>query len=191
MERQTQAFELRDHKSWTAAKSRLRDSFIVCATLILCLSGLNSCTQTRQQTDNQQEQQTYQQDPNNNQAPEAVPGGQQGDGSVGQDDILAAQANQDRKVELTFSAPVCRLLPDDTKGLPHQLFLVQLNNGSMVKIAHDTKYAPHVPIRPGDLVTIKGEFIYNRKGGVVHWTHHSDTPRHEGGYIEFGGKRYE
>ena len=110
---------------------------------------------------------------------------------VSQDGILQAQANRDRKVEVLFSSRVGRLLPDDTKGLPHQQFLVDLNNGSRVKIAHDIKYAPRVPIQPGDTVTIKGEFIWNRKGGVVHWTHHSDTPRHEGGYIDFGGKRYE
>lgn len=113
------------------------------------------------------------------------------DGLVSQDEILAAQANQERKVELTFSARVNRLLRDDTKGLPHQQFLVELNNGTRVKIAHDIKYAPRVPIQEGDILTIKGEYIWNRKGGVVHWTHHSDTPRHEGGYIDFGGKRYE
>lgn len=108
-----------------------------------------------------------------------------------QSDVLTAQNMQARKVELVFSAPVCRILPDDTRGLPHQLFLVQLANGTTVKVAHDTKYAPKVPIQVGDTVTIKGEYIYNHKGGVIHWTHHSDNPRHEGGYIDFGGKRYE
>ncbi len=110
---------------------------------------------------------------------------------VSQDQILQAQASQARKVEVLFSARVRKMLPDDTVGLPHELFLLDLNNGTTVKVAHDTKYAPRVPIQNGDTVTIKGEYIWNRKGGVVHWTHHSDTPRHEGGYIDFAGNRYQ
>lgn len=105
--------------------------------------------------------------------------------------VLEAQNNQAHKVEVLFSAQVKKLLPDDTKGLPHQRFLLQLSNGSTVLIAHDTKYAPSVPVQAGDTVTVKGEYIWNKRGGVVHWTHLSDTPRHEGGFIEFQGTRYQ
>lgn len=108
-----------------------------------------------------------------------------------QDQVLQAQSSRAQKIEVLFSAPVQKLLPDDTEGLPHQRFLLILDNGSTVLVAHDIKYAPRVPIQAGDLVTIKGEYIWNRRGGVVHWTHHSDTPRHEGGFIEFGGNRYQ
>lgn len=108
-----------------------------------------------------------------------------------QDELLQAQANQAKKVEVLFSAPVCKLLPDDRRGTPHQRFLLQLENGSTVLVAHNTKMAPPVPIQAGDIVTIKGEFIWNERGGVVHWTHHTDTPRHAGGYIEFNGQKYQ
>jgi hypothetical protein len=108
-----------------------------------------------------------------------------------QKEVLEAQGAQARKVEVLFSARVARLLPDDTEGLPHQRFLLRLANGSTVLVAHDTKYAPHVPIQEGDRVSVKGEYIWNARGGVVHWTHHSDTFRHESGFIESGGKRYE
>lgn len=107
------------------------------------------------------------------------------------DQVIQAQANQAHKVEVLFCAKVKKLLPDDTKGLPHQRFLLELSNGSSLLIAHDTKYAPVVPIQAGDLVTVKGEYIWNKRGGVVHWTHRSDTPRHEGGYIDFQGVRYQ
>jgi hypothetical protein len=90
-----------------------------------------------------------------------------------------------------FSARVKKILPDDTKGLPHQRLLLDVENGSTVLLAHDIKYAPKVPVQVGDVIVVKGEYIWNRKGGVVHWTHRSDTPRHEGGYIEFSGQRYE
>ena len=111
---------------------------------------------------------------------------------VGDDaQVIQAQANQAHKVEVLFSARVKKLLPDDTKGLPHQRFLLELSNGSTVLIAHDTKYAPSVPIQAGDLLTVKGEYIWNKRGGVVHWTHRSDTPRHEGGFIDFQGTKYQ
>ncbi|MBY0550681.1 MAG: DUF3465 domain-containing protein [Candidatus Obscuribacterales bacterium] len=117
----------------------------------------------------------------------AVAGGE----NVGQDQLLQAQANNANKVEVLFSAPVYKLLPDDRQGIPHQRFLLQLSNGSTVLVAHNTKMAPPVPIRAGDVVTIKGEYIWNEKGGVVHWTHHTDTPRHMGGFIDFNGQRYQ
>lgn len=108
-----------------------------------------------------------------------------------QTQILYAQASGLSKVEVLFAARVKKLLPDDTQGLPHQRFLLELNNGTTVLVAHDTKYAPKVPIQPGDIVTIQGEYVWNKKGGLVHWTHHSDSPRHRGGYIDFNGQRYQ
>lgn len=108
-----------------------------------------------------------------------------------QNQILQAQASGLSKVEVLFAAKVKKLLADDTQGLPHQRFLLELNNGTTVLVAHDTKYAPKVPINPGDVLVIQGEYVWNKKGGLVHWTHHSDTPRHASGYIEFNGQRYQ
>lgn len=111
--------------------------------------------------------------------------------TIDETQVLEAQAQQLRKVEVTCTLPVQKLLRDDTKGLPHQRFLLALSNGTTILVAHDTAMAPRVPISPGDLVTIHGEYIWNQKGGVLHWTHHTDTPRHEGGYIDFQGQRYQ
>ena len=95
------------------------------------------------------------------------------------------------KVPITVTAPVKKMLKYDDKGLPHEKFLMVLSNGTTLLVAHDTKMAPYVPVQPGDTVTVHGEFIWNEKGGLIHWTHHSDTPKHQGGYIDFNGKRYE
>jgi translation initiation factor IF-1 len=108
-----------------------------------------------------------------------------------QEEILQAQGEQARHIEVTVTAQVVKLLRDDTEGLPHERFLIGLNNGTTVLVAHDTKMAPRVPLQAGDVVTIHGEYIWTEKGGVLHWTHHTDTIRHPGGYIEFNGKRYE
>jgi hypothetical protein len=106
-------------------------------------------------------------------------------------EVLAAQQRQAQKVEVTVATRVFRLLRPDRRGLPHQRFLIQLDNGSTVLIAHDTKMAPPVPLKPGDFVRIHGEYIWNDKGGVIHWTHHDAQGRHEGGWIEFNGQRYQ
>jgi len=108
-----------------------------------------------------------------------------------QSQVIIAQEAHAYKVEVTVQAPVYKLLRDDTEGLPHQRFLVVLNNGTTVLIAHDVQMAPRVPIKPGDVVTVHGEYIWNKKGGVIHWTHHTDTGRHMGGWIDFNGQRYQ
>ena len=113
--------------------------------------------------------------------------------STVQDDREALKAQTDRlnKVEVTIQATVAELLPDDTTGIPHQRFLIVLSNGSKILVAHDTKMAPAVPLKKGDPVRIRGEYIWNAEGGVLHWTHHTDTPRHDCGWIEYGAYRYE
>ncbi|MBI4534546.1 MAG: DUF3465 domain-containing protein [Candidatus Melainabacteria bacterium] len=110
---------------------------------------------------------------------------------AGQTDVLAAQKLHLKRVHLTVEAPVLKLLSDDTVGIPHQRFLLQLTNGTTVLVAHDTQMAPRVPVRAGDIVTIHGEYIWNEKGGVIHWTHHSNSTHHEPGWIEFNGQRYQ
>jgi len=111
--------------------------------------------------------------------------------AAGDEEAIRAQQGHMVKVEITVTAPVKKMLPDDTEGLPHEKFLIELSNGTTVLIAHDTKMAPRVPLERGDTPTIHGEYIWNRKGGLIHWTHHTDTPRHEGGWIMFKGQRYE
>jgi hypothetical protein len=106
-------------------------------------------------------------------------------------EVIQAEQARAVKVEVTCCAPVKKLLPDDTRGLPHQKFLLQLSNGTTILVAHDTQMAPRVPLQAGDKPVIHGEYIWNAKGGLIHWTHHTDTPRHEGGWILLNGQKYE
>lgn len=108
-----------------------------------------------------------------------------------QQEVLAAQQAQARKQQVTVTTRVFKLLRDDRKGLPHERFLIKLNNDSTVLIAHDIKLAPYVPLRVGDWVTIHGEYIWNAKGGVIHWTHHDPRGHHDPGWIDFNGQRYQ
>lgn len=110
---------------------------------------------------------------------------------IDQAPVLEAQAQQLRHKQVTIGATVLKTLPDDTRGIRHQRFLIALDNGTTVLIAHNIDIAPHIPIQKGDYLVICGEYIWNEKGGVIHWTHHSDNPYHPGGYIDFAGKRYQ
>lgn len=105
--------------------------------------------------------------------------------------LVTAQNQRARNVRVTVTARVRRLLPDDRKGNPHQRFLLGLSNGTTVLVAHNIDLAPYVPLQQGDTVTICGEYIWNEKGGVLHYTHHTTNSHHQGGYIQYNRQTYQ
>lgn len=113
-----------------------------------------------------------------------------GESDSGDAAVLKAQRKHRKKVEVTLTARVKELLPPDTDGSPHQRFLLELSNGTTVLVAHNTDLAPEVPIHVGDTLTLHGEYIWNKLGGVLHYTHHSTT-RHESGWIQLNGQTYQ
>ncbi len=117
----------------------------------------------------------------------AIPPGSESDDKQ----IVAVQAAHRDHVEVTGRVRVYKLLSEDDKGLRHERFLVMLSNGTTVLVAHSIDKAPPVPVEEGDALVLHGEFVSNERGGVIHWTHHSDSPRHEGGWILYKGQKYE
>ena len=86
---------------------------------------------------------------------------------------------------------VVKVLPDDNEGRRHQRFILRLSNGKTVMVAHNIDLAPRLPgLGRGDRVAFEGEYLYNPKGGVVHWTHRDPSGRREGGSITYGGRSY-
>lgn len=107
-------------------------------------------------------------------------------------DIDAAFASRQSDIWVMATGTVQRVLPDDRDGSPHQRFIVELPSGLTVLIAHNIDLAPRVAgISVGDTVTVHGEYEWNDRGGVVHWTHHDPSGRRAGGWIEYAGERYE
>ncbi|MEJ8567823.1 DUF3465 domain-containing protein [Elongatibacter sediminis] len=114
-----------------------------------------------------------------------------GDTVRSHDRIAEAFARQQSGIMVEFDARVRRLLPDDTEGNPHQRFIVELDNGHSLLVAHNLKLAARVPLAVYDLLAIRGEYEWNAQGGVVHWTHRDPGAGVKHGWIEHKGVRYE
>lgn len=90
------------------------------------------------------------------------------------------------------SGVVTRILPDDNDGSRHQRFILRIDSGRTLLIAHNIDLAPRIgSLREGDTVAFYGEYEPNDKGGVIHWTHRDPQGRHVGGWLEHKGRRYE
>jgi len=110
------------------------------------------------------------------------------EGNAALDRAIAEQASG---VMMTVEARVKKTLPDDLKGSRHQRFLLDIGHGRTVLVAHNIDLADRVPLGQDDAVRIRGQFEWNDRGGVLHWTHHDPRGRHPGGWIEYAGRRFE
>jgi molybdopterin converting factor small subunit len=106
--------------------------------------------------------------------------------------IQYAYNNHKSDVQVQDVGTVIRILSDDNKGSRHQKFLLKLSSGQTILIAHNIDLAPRInSISNGDQVQFHGEYEWNKKGGVVHWTHKDPNGYHVGGWLKHKGKTYQ
>jgi len=118
----------------------------------------------------------------------APTGGAPDDGAIVQD-YQSHRSN----VEVTADATVVRLLSDrrSSTGV-HEQFIIQLTGGQItVEVEHNISLGTRVPVSEGDHVVVHGEYIWNAKGGLIHFTHHDPQGTREGGFITDNGKTYD
>ncbi len=89
---------------------------------------------------------------------------------------------------LSLTASVDRLLPDSTSLHTEQRFIVRCGNGQTVLIDNDVGVGQRVPVVVGVAITLRGQFIWNDEGGLVHYTHHGGP--NNGGWILFRNHLY-
>jgi len=95
-------------------------------------------------------------------------------------------------VQVEGEGVVTRILTDDLAGGRHQRFIVRLASGQTLLIAHNIDIAPRVAkLRKGNSVRFNGEYVWNKEGGVVHWTHHDPEGRHVAGWLKHNGRTYQ
>ena len=108
----------------------------------------------------------------------------------GADPIAEAMRAQRSGVVVETTGRVEKLLPDDRDGSRHQRFILELDSGDTVLVAHNIDLAPRAPIERGDLVEVRGQYEWDDLGGVLHWTHHDPGGRRPGGWIKVDGETY-
>lgn len=113
--------------------------------------------------------------------------------TAGESAVAQAYADQRSDVQVQGQGVVIKVLKDDTRGSQHQRFLMRVgSNGPVVLVAHNIDLAPRVSgLREGDTVGFAGEYEWNDKGGVIHWTHRDPRGRHEDGWLQHMGKTYQ
>lgn len=106
--------------------------------------------------------------------------------------ITNAFQDQQSDIQVSGSGVVIRNLSDDNKGSKHQRFILKLSTGQTLLIAHNIDLATRInSLREGDTVDFSGEYEWNSKGGVLHWTHHDPDGHHENGWLKHKGVVYQ
>lgn len=93
---------------------------------------------------------------------------------------------------MSDNGTVVKLLPDDLKGSRHQKFILKIFPNLTILISHNIDLAPKIKtLKKGDQISFAGEYEYNNRGGVVHWTHHDPGKRRQNSWLKHNSKTYK
>ncbi len=105
--------------------------------------------------------------------------------------IIEAFAAKRSDVIVEADGVVTKILSDDNEGSRYQRLIVRVADRHTVLIGHNIDLAPRVAdVRSGDAISFRGEYEYNERGGVIHWTHADPDGDRPGGWIRHDGKTY-
>ena len=112
--------------------------------------------------------------------------------------IEAVSATTDRigsgasNTQVQGAGVVSRILSDDNDGSRHQRFILRLQSGQTLLVAHNIDLASRInDLKEGDTVEYSGEYEWNPKGGVVHWTHRDPAGQHVTGWLKHDGRVFQ
>lgn len=115
------------------------------------------------------------------------------DSSLDQNSGLSrAIATRGNGVHVEARGTITRVLPDDNNGSRHQRFIVRIASGQTVLIAHNIDVASRVTSpKVGTAVEFSGDYEWNERGGVVHWTHTDPSGKHQAGWVKYNGQLFQ
>jgi len=106
--------------------------------------------------------------------------------------VTKAYQQKQSHIQVQGSGNIIKILKDDTRGSRHQRFIIALPSGQTLLIAHNIDLAPKIMhLSKGDTVEFYGEYIWNQKGGTIHWTHHDPRKKHISGWLKHKGRIYQ
>lgn len=109
------------------------------------------------------------------------------------DEVIAnAFTNRISNLQVSGQGVVIKVLPDDDSGSRHQKFIIRLSNGQTLLVAHNIDLAARVGgLSEGDSIMFSGQYEWNEKGGVLHWTHRDPNGSHPSGWLQHQGQSYQ
>ncbi len=106
--------------------------------------------------------------------------------------LKEAFENQQSNFQVKQTGRIVKILKKDNSGSRHQRFIVELTSGQKLLIAHNSDLAAEVKdLKEGEMISFYGEYEWNNKGGVVHWTHHDPRGSHPGGWLLYNNRKYD
>ena len=99
--------------------------------------------------------------------------------------VEKAYHDKQSNIQVEGSGKVIRILSDDNNGSRHQRFLLKLPSKLTLLVAHNIDLSKKIEnLKEGDEVEFYGEYEWNNKGGVLHWTHHDPKKKHKDGWLK-------
>jgi hypothetical protein len=102
----------------------------------------------------------------------------------------SAFENKSTHIPLEAKGNVAKVLSDDIEDTPHQRFIIRCVDGQTILIAHNLDRASRVPLNVGDEISVRGEYVWNEKGGLIHETHEASENQHLNGWVKLNGRKY-
>ena len=97
------------------------------------------------------------------------------------EDLITRKIN---RIQVRGEGVVTSILNDDTVGRQHQRFILELALHKTLLVLNNIDISPRLePLNIGDRVEFYGEYVWNRHGGLIHWTHEDPHGKRDDGYV--------
>ncbi|MBC5798448.1 MAG: DUF3465 domain-containing protein [Candidatus Eremiobacteraeota bacterium] len=119
-----------------------------------------------------------------------------GSADAGNGAVYDAWRAQHSRIEVTASGSVSRILGTRLgRSGAHEGFLLHLSgadgHGLTVRVEDNVDLTGPIPLAPGEAATVRGEYIYDPRGGLIHYTHRDPRGYHAAGYVQAAGRVYQ